>query len=221
MSFCRNCGIKLDDDTVFCKACGTPVKRDNTSQIINNISTNVNSEELRQPDKHKKHKGIIIATIVLSSALLLILLFFVVSHFSGNSTKTPDKVPDWYVVNAVAVKDNELCFSRNDGFIFVDTGYTFVYHYVFNKNGTLKSMKQYIFFDDEATARYYTELETSCLNDDDPTNDGGLIKGDVRYYNIGNISVEEYLPQYTKNNVGTLDSTISMYRGYGWEIVYL
>ncbi len=25
MSYCKECGIKLDDDTVFCPNCGTPV----------------------------------------------------------------------------------------------------------------------------------------------------------------------------------------------------
>lgn len=127
-------------------------------------------------------------------------------------------VPDWYLVNGVAVNGNELCFSRDDGLQMGNGEYPLtVQHYIFNEEGsTLISLKEYIIFQNELSASQYAD-ELNMYNSDG-RNNFGMLEGETYYYNVGNILVEEFLPLYTDKKIGTLQEEISMYAGYGWAI---
>lgn len=127
-------------------------------------------------------------------------------------------IPDWYVVNEVAVNGNELCFCRDDG-LEMGNGERplMVEHYVYSDDGgSLCSLKEYIIFQDEAAASLYAD-ELNTYNYDG-RNNFGMKEGETYYYNVGNVLVQEFLPQYTQLNVGTLQDEILMYFEYGWTI---
>lgn len=130
------------------------------------------------------------------------------------------EVPNWFVVNGVAVKGNELCFSRDDSLQMGNGEYPLtVTHYVFNDSGSLYSMNEYIIFENEWSASQYADELNSYNNEG--KNNFGMQMGDTRYYSVGNILVEEFLPQYTQYNVGTLQDEITMFSDYGWSIEYV
>lgn len=130
------------------------------------------------------------------------------------------EVPNWFVVNGVAVKGNELCFSRDDSLQMGNGECPLtVKHYVFNDSGSLYSMNEYIIFENEWSASQYADELNSYNNEG--KNNFGMQMGDTRYYSVGNILVEEFLPQYTQYNVGTLQDEITMFSDYGWSIEYV
>lgn len=130
-------------------------------------------------------------------------------------------IPNWYTINGVAVNGNELCFSRDDGLVMREgeEPLTVTYCVYDNDGKNLISMKEYIIFQNEEIAsKYADELNTYG---DDGRNNFGMREGESQYYSVGNILVEEFLPQYTDQNVSCLEEEISMYEGYGWKIDYV
>ena len=43
--FCHNCGKKLPEDSLFCTACGTKLKKVTTDVIVENVDVNQSQEE--------------------------------------------------------------------------------------------------------------------------------------------------------------------------------
>lgn len=128
-------------------------------------------------------------------------------------------IPDWFIVNAVVVNGNEMCYSRDD-ILPTSTGECplSVIYYIFNDDGSLYSMTGYMIYDSKETARQYADKLNSYNNKDE--NEFGMQLGETRYYSVENVLVEEYLPQYTKYYVGTMEDEISMYSREGFTINY-
>lgn len=233
MVYCRNCGAAMEDSAQFCSKCGTPnglLKESNdraNPNIINNDSIDDNNEEVKpKSSKTKKALAFIIPLIILAVSIGLVIVFTRGmdnrSSF-GNAEVSTDELPDWYMLDAVTVKGNELCFCRSDGIYTENEGkdFTVVYHYVFNTDGTLRSMKDYTIYDDERQAKFYAEAASKMREDGSGRDNYGYFKGDVNYYYKDNIMITEYLPQYTRANVGSLDDEIARFKGYGWEVHYI
>lgn len=129
------------------------------------------------------------------------------------------EIPDWIIVNGVAVNGNEMCYSRDDMLPTSNGEYPLtVVHYIFNSDGSLYSMKGYMIYENKETASQYVD-KLSSYNDKDE-NEFGMKRGETQYYSVENVLVEEYLPQYTEQYVGTMQDEISMYSRFGITIYY-
>lgn len=130
-------------------------------------------------------------------------------------------IPDWYIENGVAVKGNQLCFSRNDGLI-MDEGVepTTVRVYTANNDNKITDVTEYIIFDNEAQAKKYSaELNTY----EGGTNSFGMKKGQSSYSYKNNIMIETVDKSYyqAEEKIYTLDDAVNWYSNNGWNINYL
>ena len=129
------------------------------------------------------------------------------------------EVPDWYIVGQVAVKGNQVCFSRDDGLIMEnDVMPTTVTVYTSDDSGKLIDMTEYIVFESEELAKYHCER---LNNYEDGTNSFGMSPGEAAYYYCENIMLEVFDKNYYQKKYETLQDVIDMYAGYGWLIKYL
>lgn len=131
------------------------------------------------------------------------------------------EMPNWYIENGVAVKGNQLCFSRNDGLI-MDEGVepTTVRVYTANSENSIINVTEYIIFDNETQAKKYSsELNTY----ENGTNSFGMKKGQSSYSYKNNIVIETVEKSYYEESeeIYTLEDAIKSYTDNGWDINYL
>ena len=143
------------------------------------------------------------------------------SENSEEQTHTEVAIPDWYIENGVAVKGNQLCFSRNDGLIMAGgVEPTTIRVFTANSDNIIIDVTEYIILDNEDQAKKYSaELNTY----ENGTNSFGMEKGQSSYSYKNNILIESYDESYYQDieNIYTLEDAINQYIAYGWEINYL
>ena len=97
MSFCKNCGYKLNDEDLFCNNCGAKVEADDfnndtsskTSQIKPTATTGVPAQGVPQQNINKKKPGVLIA-IVAVLAIIVIVTVAVLLFNMGKKRETVD-----------------------------------------------------------------------------------------------------------------------------------
>ena len=131
-------------------------------------------------------------------------------------------MPNWYVIEEVAVKGNQLCFCRENSVIWENNeGSINVTVFTADADGFIIDMREYLIFNKEALAKYHCEELNQY--DSDGTNSFGMAPGLAKYYYCDNVLIEVFMEDYYSNveSYHTLNDVIDMYAGYGWNINYL
>ena len=131
------------------------------------------------------------------------------------------EMPDWYIVGEVAVKGNQVAFSRDDGLVMDAEGKvtpTFVTVFTADDDGNLIDVRDFTIFDTEQLAEHYCKE----LNDfSEGTNSFAVTKEQAEFCYYDNVMIQIFAPGYFQQEHGlyTLDDVIDWYNG--WDINYL
>jgi hypothetical protein len=88
--FCSRCGVELQPESKFCKACGYPVARQQGSMIEAEYRRPANlqyTQQPIQPRKPKRRTGLIISLIASGLALIAVIVFVIVPLVSEKQDK--------------------------------------------------------------------------------------------------------------------------------------
>lgn len=138
-----------------------------------------------------------------------------------------EDMPDWYIIGEVAVKDNQISFSRDDGLIMDEAGKvcpTTITLKEFDEAGIRKSHIGFIIFDtSELAKKYCIELHEYT----DGKNSFGYERNEVEFFCYDNVIIEIYTPKYHErisqiyDDPITMQETIEYYEANQWPINYL
>lgn len=129
------------------------------------------------------------------------------------------EVPDWYVIGQVAVKGNQVCFSRDDALRMKNNVTpTFVRVFTSDNSGKLIDEREYIIFESEELAKHYCE---ELNNYEVGINSFGMTPSEATYYYCENILLEIVDKICYQKDYETIQDVIDMYVGYGWHVNYL